>query len=389
MNIALFAHGGSGNHGCEALVRSTIKVLGAEHHYKLLSEAPEEDKRYHLDEIAEIIPARDEMSGGLRYLWYPLRMKCTHDDRVYYREIYRSFIKRLGNCDLALAIGGDNYCYKGFLEQYSVLNYMLQSHSIPSALWGCSIDPERINETMLRDLRHYKFITARESLTYEALLSHGLQNVHLVPYTAFMLDKIDWKLPEGFQEGNTVGINVSPMIIGHEQNPGIVMKNYETLIQYILTKTDMSVALIPHVVWESNDDRKPLKQLYDKFSDSKRVVMIDDADCRVLKGYISRCRFMVAARTHASIAAYSTGVPTLVIGYSVKARGIARDLSEIYSNMVLHVETLKSVNEILNFFCVIQEREEELGTSLFEYNKHVNSKPYQEKVNRFRCLELQ
>lgn len=49
--------------------------------------------------------------------------------------------------------------------------------------------------------------------------------------------------------------------------------------------------------------------------------MIEDASCGDLKGYISRCRFLVAARTHASIAAYSTGVPALVAGYSVKARG--------------------------------------------------------------------
>ena len=41
---------------------------------------------------------------------------------------------------------------------------------------------------------------------------------------------------------------------------------------------------------------------------------------------ISKCRFFVVARTHATIAAYSTGVPTIVISYSVKSRGIARDL---------------------------------------------------------------
>lgn len=56
--------------------------------------------------------------------------------------------------------------------------------------------------------------------------------------------------------------------------------------------------------------------------------MIEDAPCGDLKGYISRCRFLVAARTHASIAAYSTGVPALVAGYSVKARGLPATCSE-------------------------------------------------------------
>ena len=51
--------------------------------------------------------------------------------------------------------------------------------------------------------------------------------------------------------------------------------------------------------------------------------MIQDDNCMVIKGYISRCELFIGARTHATIAAYSTGVPTLVLGYSVKARGIA------------------------------------------------------------------
>lgn len=64
-------------------------------------------------------------------------------------------------------------------------------------------------------------------------------------------------------EGNTVGINVSPMIIGYEKNQGMTLQNYKVLIQYIIDHTDMQVALIPHVVWNHNDDRIPLKILYD------------------------------------------------------------------------------------------------------------------------------
>jgi colanic acid/amylovoran biosynthesis protein len=45
-----------------------------------------------------------------------------------------------------------------------------------------------------------------------------------------------------------------------------------------------------------------------------------------LKYIISQCRFFIGARTHATIAAMSTGVPCTSIAYSVKARGINRDL---------------------------------------------------------------
>ena len=64
----------------------------------------------------------------------------------------------------------------------------------------------------------------------------------------------------------------------------------------------------------------------EKYKDSGRVCIVDDCNCMQLKYDISKCRFFVGARTHATIAAYSTCVPTLVVGYSVKSRGIARDL---------------------------------------------------------------
>lgn len=91
--------------------------------------------------------------------------------------------------------------------------------------------------------------------------------------------------------------------------------------------------------------------------------MIEDHSCEELKGYISRCRFFVGARTHATIAAYSSCVPTLVIGYSVKARGIARDLFGTESEYVLPVQELKAENQLTeafkNLFCrndAIQQR---------------------------------
>jgi colanic acid/amylovoran biosynthesis protein len=44
------------------------------------------------------------------------------------------------------------------------------------------------------------------------------------------------------------------------------------------------------------------------------------------KQLIAGCRYFIGARTHATIAAMSSGVPTLSIAYSVKARGINLDL---------------------------------------------------------------
>lgn len=362
MNISLYAHGGSENHGCEALVRSTIKVLDkyGKNNYKLLSESPAQDIKYGINEIADVLNAKDKLPTGLKSLFYRINMSISKDETVYYNEIYRRFVKKVGSADWALAIGGDNYCYKGFPEQYGFLNGKLHKNNIRTALWGCSIDPFRINNKMLADLNIYDFITARESITYNALKDNGLDNIYLVPDTAFVLDKVENSLPKGFVEKNTVGINVSPLIINYEKNDGITLVNYENLIKYIISDTNMQIALIPHVVWEKNNDLVPLKYLYDKFKDTGRVVLIGDCKASELKGYISRCRFLVAARTHASIAGYSESVPTLVVGYSVKAKGIAMDLFGTDDNYVVSVNSLSDDNALTEKFHWLMMHEDKI-----------------------------
>lgn len=356
MKIGLYAHGGSGNHGCEALVRSTMQLLG-EHNYTIFSERPDEDFFYHLNEEANVLPSQTDMPKGMAYLRYVVEMHLRKDDILYFKQVYRHFGQRVRNLDIALAIGGDNYCYKGFTERFALQNKALQRNKVPTVLWGCSIDPERINETMLNDLRSYRMITARESITYDALCQVGLTNVELTVDTAFSLQSTELPLPEGFIEGNTVGLNISPLIMRQEKKKDIIMQNCRHLIDYILSTTDMSVALIPHVIWQGNDDRIPLLQLHAEYTHTGRVVMIDDHDASTLKGFIRRCRFLVAARTHASIAGYSTGVPTLVIGYSVKSRGIAKDLFGTDQGYVIPVYSITNANTLTTSFGWLMERE--------------------------------
>lgn len=65
-----------------------------------------------------------------------------------------------------------------------------------------------------------------------------------------------------------------------------------------------------------------------------------------LKDCIARCSFFIGARTHATIAAYSSCVPTLAVGYSVKAKGIATDLFGTEKNYVLPVQEIHSETDL-------------------------------------------
>ena len=345
----LYGHNGSGNHGCEALVRSTAKILKSNYpdaDITLASNGKNEDLRYNLDNVVNVINEKNRLGKfTIPYIKAYLDIKLFNNSLKSEELCYRKTFYNLDKGTVCLSIGGDNYCYPGH-QRFTMLHNMLIKKHHKTVLWGCSVEPSKIDEEMAQDLRRYDLIIARETLTFEALKSIGA-NVKLYPDPAFQLDKIDNESPDGFKDDNIVGINISPMIVKNEQQCGITMKNYELLIKHIIEDTDMNVALIPHVIWEdNNDDRIPCRDLYNKFKHTGRIVMIEDDNCEVLKGYISRCRIFIGARTHSTIAAYSTCVPTLVIGYSIKAKGIAKDIFGSYENYVLPVQNISKEEDL-------------------------------------------
>ncbi len=360
MKIYLFSHDGSGNHGCEAIVRSTAKMLrGAEIH--LLSTRPEEDRNYSLAQLVTISdrPKLNKLSP--EFLFAYIKLKLMRDgmalDEISAIKTPMSVIK---NADVSMAIGGDVYCYGSEAAQ-AKRHTIAKRCSKKTVFWGCSIEPELLQKPeVAADIARFDLITARESISYEALKAVN-SNTILVADPAFQLDKVDLPLPEGFAPGNTVGINVSPLAA----NAGnLVYENYSKLIAYIIENTDMQVMLTPHVVWAFNNDLDVLTKLYEAYRETGRVILLGDHNCEELKGYISRCRFFVGARTHATIAAYSTCVPTLVSGYSVKARGIARDIFGTEENYVIPVQNMTNDTDLTCAFKWLMENESKIRTHL-------------------------
>ena len=354
----MYPHGGSGNHGCEAIVRSTAKLLG--NNLTLFTNNVDEDRMAGLDNLCKLnLAGKPIRFGSINYISACFKNRILGEKDAFDRLVFHHVVKAAKEADYVLSIGGDNYCYNT-PEFIYLMNQMVDKAGVKRILWGASVDSETIDERMLQDLKGYHLIWARESLTYDGLKAKGLKQTFLFPDPAFILERKDLPLPDGFVEGNTVGINVSPMIIGYEKNRGIVLQNYVNLIKYIIEKTNMCVALVPHVVWKHNDDREPLTQLYNMFKDTNRVVLIENHNSEELKGYIARCRFMVVARTHASIAAYSSQVPTLVIGYSVKARGIAKDIFGTYDKYVISAQSIRKNDELITGFKWLTDHEQEI-----------------------------
>ena len=277
MKLVLYPHGGSGNHGCEAIIRSSKRLVEAE--LSLYSNDIEQDKSYGLDSVCALHNSgRAITRWSMSYLKAVVKHRLLGQSDALDELTFQHIVKEAKQSDYFLSIGGDNYCY-GTNNFIYLVNRMIDGAGVKRILWGASVEPDSLCGQLLDDIKGFYKIWARESLTYEALVAKGLKQTILLPDPAFALEKKCLPLPEGFVEGNTVGINVSPLIIGCETSKGVTLNNYIRLIEYIISNTDMNVALIPHVVWPHNDDRKPLGHLYNMFKDSGRVCMIEDHNC--------------------------------------------------------------------------------------------------------------
>ena len=381
----LYAHDGSGNHGCEALVRSTVSLLQQDkEHILLVSLRPEEDIRYGLEQICTIVNANGptrvpRLSTDSVKAYLHLKLKKDYSLMSKVEAFYAMHAER---GDVALSIGGDTYCYGGTKVLAEKHNF-LKSHGVKTVYWGCSIEPELLKDAdIAEDISRYDLVTARETISYNALKVIN-PNTVLVCDSAFLLPMQEVKFPEGFDAKDIVGINSSPLVEQSGSCPELVRKNYRRLMEYILHETDMNIMLIPHVIWSTVDDRNVLQDLLESYRDSGRVWLAEDNNCEILKGYISKCRFFVGARTHATIAAYSTGVPTLVVGYSVKSKGIAYDLFGTDENYVLPVQKMKDHDDLVKAFRWILQNENATRKRLSDFIPE-----YQNRLqNGLKCMK--
>lgn len=361
--IVLYSHGGSGNHGCEAIVRGTFNVLHGEVD-ELYSYRPKEDIKYGLNEILNIKEHKSFYPHfSLKRLKASLLVRLFHNDEYAEKITYDALFKNLKKGDIALSIGGDNYCYSSYKE-HAILNKYLNKMGVKTVLWECSVEPSLIDEEMKKDLEKYSLIVARETISYEALKKVN-NNVIYSPDPAFVMnsEKSDdnYKL---FFEKETIGINISPVVIEYSKHDDIVLKNVYVLIDYILQNTEYNIALIPHVSWEFTNDTEILTSIKNHYAGNKRIILIPEMEAKKLKYIISKCSLFIGSRTHATIAAYSSNVPTLVLGYSVKAKGIAKDIFGSYEKFVISTQELNNFDELKNAFIWLDENKSELKKHL-------------------------
>lgn len=275
------------------------------------------------------------------------KLKCRH------------VLREIKNIDVVIFVGADNFDYSSHIEELNSLIDVSTKYPVKKILYDISITKEHITNHLVRNLNEVNFVTARDSISLANLMqASNKDDIELCSDGAFVVEPeivlLAFEIPE-----NCVGINLSNLIV-HGKNSkltDIVLTAYYNLIERITFELDMPVVLIPHVM--DGADLSMLRILSEKYKDTGKVFLVDNEqlNARQLKYIISKCRFFVGARTHSTIAAYSSCVPTLVLGYSVKSLGIATDLFGTYQNYVIPVTTLETGDELVQGFNWIYEHE--------------------------------
>lgn len=212
-------------------------------------------------------------------------------------------------------------------------------------------------------------------MTQGVLANHNINNVSVFPDPAFVLEPVPCELPECFTRGGVIGINLSNYVMGGFDLDSAFAKEVDSLIRYILQSTDYQILLIPHVLWKGQDDRIISNLIKEKYDSHNRISILDSDNlnyCQI-RYVISKCCCFIGARTHAMISAYSTCTPAIAIGYSIKSRGIAKDIGMPEETVVNSINIKK--NQLINAFTNMLQNMSDLKRYITQ-----NTEQYRKKV---------
>ena len=339
------------NRGCEAIAKGTALILKENKKNLIgLCTNTELDHRLKVDDYITLQPMckKSVLFRAENKIYKSIIHDAWKRKSFIYHYEYTPFLNQMTKDDIMISTGGDMMCYDENQVIYTV-DY-LHKRGIHSILWGCSIGEKNLTPRKLQALKQFSHIYARETLTQEVLSNHNINNVSVFPDPAFVLEPTPCQLPKCFSRNEVIGINLSNYVMGGFDLNSAFAKEVDSLIKFILQSTDYQILLIPHVLWKGQDDRIISNLIKGKYDLNNRISILDSDNlnyCQI-RYIISKCYCFIGARTHAAISAYSTCIPTIAIGYSIKSKGIAKDIGMPEEIIVDSINIRK--NQLLDAF---------------------------------------
>lgn len=350
MKVYIPFHIGSGNRGCEGILRGTANILRLSKENILASDRDKSD--FELDQELKLNDIADLKVKSKRGLILKAMGKLNINMEAYYVSPFKSFFETANADSLCFFTGGDLFCYVNTVKENCFLLDYLTNKGIKSILWGASIEECFITPEVEIQLNRFEKIVCRETETRKNLERHSIKNVFCYPDPAFILEPQECKLPDIFYNYRIIGLNISNLINGGSFSINTsFMKSFTNMINFILKETDYSILLIPHVTWKRQDDRRICQAIKTLYANEERVniLNIDHLGYLQIRYIISKCYLFIGGRTHSVISAYATGVPTLALGYSIKAQGILQDL-DLDNKLIFDTRSCHNEDDLLTCF---------------------------------------
>lgn len=300
-------------------VKLTIDTLGTSNHSNLFIKE-EVEKRYNIQ---------------IKHINYGLR--------DLYNQIIRldfSPLLAFKKYDIVFDIGeGDS-----FTDIYGIKRFIIQSFTKILSLFSKAqlvISPQTVGPFNRRVslaianqiLKRASAIYARDNKSGDLLRSCGIKN-EVVSDMAFNLP-----YDHGETIKDSVGINVSGLLWngGYNNNNQFNLSvNYRELTLKLIDgflSRGKKVYLIGHVITddiEVEDDYRVCCHIQKIYNDGVFLAPKFSSPIAA-KSFISRTEFFIGARMHATIAALSSGVPVIPIGYSRKFSGVFGSINYNYT----------------------------------------------------------
>jgi len=251
------------------------------------------------------------------------------------RSVYKGLFPTINGVEAVLSVGGDNYSLDyGIPRVFTGLDNLVLENKKPMIIWGASVgpfdrDPE-YERYMQKHLQRVSGIFVRESATIEYLEKIGVKdNIYKTADPAFLMDPKEPQ-PKIEIEEESIGINLSPLMAKYVGDKSLEswINIAAGIVEEVAKRTESKIYLIPHVTVPISNDYLFLKKVKEKVKDSEeRTVLIPPVyNASETKWIISKMKVFAGARTHSTIAALSSNVPTLSFAYSIKAKGINKDI---------------------------------------------------------------
>ena len=260
-----------------------------------------------------------------------------------------NFNKVFKEADFILDIGqGDSFAdiYGEFrFKLIDIIHTIARKYHKSYCLLPQTIGPfenEEIKKQAIKSIEKASLCMARDKQSYDYVLENVPQQKNVSEYidVAFFLP---YEMISQDKNYIHVGINISALLWhgGYTRNNQFGLKcDYQSLarqlIDYFLNQENVKVHLVPHVVGSERSIENDYAVSYDLWReyDNPNLLIAPLALGPIeIKSYIAGLDFFMGARMHATIGAFSAGVPVVPMAYSRKFNGLFLDTLS-YNHMV-------------------------------------------------------